>query len=147
MPSLYIAAFDKYGQVVTTVNNGTAYLLAKETLVAGETPSEFKALLSNENTNEWVNGVLKLDNLKLNGEPGKDYEIAITSPKIDETKPDRINFLSSSSNNQAALRLQIDFRLCQSGEKFVSDGACVTCPKNSFLIDAPRSPQDCLPCP
>ncbi len=137
---LYVGAFDKYGQLVTRVNNGTAYLVAREVIEEGESPSTFKALLSNENTNEWVNGVFKLDNLKLNGEPGKDYEIIITSPKIDENLPDTKAYLEELGTVGVSLRLGVQFRLCASGEKFVSDGACVACPQGSYLIEAPRSP-------
>ena len=29
LPVLYVAALDKYNQIVTSVNNGTVYLLAR----------------------------------------------------------------------------------------------------------------------
>ena len=90
---------------------------------------------------------MKLENIKLNGEPGREYEIIISSPKIDPSLPDTIEYLERNGLTDVNLRLTIQFRLCLSGEKFVSDGACVRCPANTYLIEPPRSPQECLECP
>lgn len=35
LPALYVGIFDKYDQIVTNVNNGTVYLLAREVLQDG----------------------------------------------------------------------------------------------------------------
>ena len=141
LPSLFIAAFDKYGQIVSNIQLGTVYTTAKEKVKQGEEPSTFEPLLSNRNTNEWTNGVIQVTNLKLKGEPGKTYEIVFTSPKIDPALPDAQNYLSSVGQSEVMLTVEVQFRKCLPGEAFQSDGECVICPEGKYLLEAPVSPQ------
>lgn len=73
---MYIAHFDKYGQVVRSINGDTIFAKVEE------------ASLSNNNRNQWINGILKLEGLKLIGRPGSLYQISLTSPHINEQAPD-----------------------------------------------------------
>ena len=147
LPKLYVAAIDKYGQVVTSINQGLVYSRAVERLKEGEDPSAFEPLLSNLNTNEWKNGVIELSNLTLKGEPGRAYEIILTSPVIDTSLPDAALFLQESEASAVNIHLGVHFRKCEEGEAFQSDGECVNCAPGTYLLSAPSSPQECEVCP
>ena len=45
------------------------------------------------------------------------------------------------------LRMKLVVRGCILGEGLRETGACYECPQNTFLLEAPKVPEDCKPCP
>lgn len=77
---------------------------------------------------------MKLEDITLIGEPGKDYIVEITSPLIDESLLDTQEYLNDMNLSGVNVEINIKFRNCIVGEAFLKNGACQTCPVTTYLL-------------
>ena len=77
--------------------------------------------------------------------------MVITVNGIDLTIPSNYEFYTNLMPDADADSYRIygdvEFRPCVTGEGMTTDGACFECPKNTFMIEPPTEPTECIECP
>ncbi len=141
LPPIYVALLDAYDQVVTEVNGDVLY----ESVASGDS-SSMRGVLHNLSLNEWRNGVLKLERVQLVGQPGRDYDLVLSSHHIDPSLPDALAYLTASGLASHDILLHVHLRLCRSGEAYLDTGECAECAPDTYGLLAPLAPAGCTNC-
>lgn len=121
--------------MVKSINGDTVFAKVEE------------ASLSNNNKNQWKNGTIKVEGLKLIGQPGALYQISLTSPHINDQAPDVRAYLAERQSPSSDIIMSIHLRKCKPGEAYLSSGECQRCEPGTYLLKDYSAPQECFQCP
>ena len=88
----------------------------------GLAESAISSILTMPQAPQWSNGTLALRNITVVGEPGRRYELSISSlDLLDRSLPDVLQALSTGPIEPS---LEITLRVCQTGEAYLRSGEC-----------------------
>lgn len=143
MPIMYFGVFDKYGQLVKTVNGPILSASIKLNL-----SEKYEAFISIAETIRAANGLFKAQNISITATPGTYQEVTFTTPGIDETIPAVSKYLTEQNRKNSGLKFTVHVRQCVEGEAFKDDGSCETCRAElEYSLEPPKSESSCLSCP
>ena len=125
-PPIYMALYDKYGQIVTTDNVSSALLDTKEEGTSLSGSQKVTALY----------GTFIFNSYGITAEPGSETSIIVSSDGIDASKT-----VAETSKTS----LVISLRYCVIGEIYTSSKACLICEVNTYSLE-PNATY-CSPCP
>jgi len=125
-PAIYMALYDKYGQIVTTDTSSSASL---NTNSLGTTLSGTQKATAND-------GTFIFDSYGITATPGSNTEIFVSSEGIDTSK---------TALQDSVTTMAVSLRNCIMGEIYTSGKACLVCESNTYSLEVNAT--YCSPCP